>query len=213
MNKSDSNYSHCGAGGGIRPDPRHSGKNRNPVFNIIILIAALLLSVPADAAKMCMPCPLGTYSDSSTGGKCKPCPTGHYCVQGIRFVCPAGTYNDKAEQFESGACKECYIIISSTGMAHCPTLPPNGDKSGRVQGYCTGGTGGVSSNTNGKTYTGSDGGVPGSGRYCHCRAKSQGDAWSSWAYIAKHNSDGACTQHCAYYCASNIPKWGAKVHW
>ncbi|MDR1476591.1 MAG: hypothetical protein LBI17_00490 [Rickettsiales bacterium] len=63
----------------------------------ILIIIALSLSGTANAAKQCMPCPAGKWSNASTGSGCEDCPAGYYCNGGSKIqcasagFCPAGT--------------------------------------------------------------------------------------------------------------------------
>jgi hypothetical protein len=73
-----------------------SYKHEMPAFagmTAALAVAALaLLPAAADAARMCMPCPAGTWSDGSTNGECRECPAGYLCIAGIKKACPVGKY-------------------------------------------------------------------------------------------------------------------------
>jgi hypothetical protein len=174
---------------------RHSGGGRNPVFRTIILIAALLLSAPADAAKMCMPCPLGTYSDTGTNGKCETCPAGNYCIQGVKLLCPERTYNDKTGQFEKDVCKSCGNLTAKADGTGC-NQPVAAEYTGTTTRE---GVGGV-------IYK------------CNCRVKNEAGAWSRAVVgpICDDRNDGTnnCGKGlCASFCPASAGSLGASAYW
>ncbi|MDR1477230.1 MAG: hypothetical protein LBI17_03845 [Rickettsiales bacterium] len=64
------------------------------MFRTIILMAALVLSpAAAEAAKVCLPCPAGSYSDGGTESKCKACDDNtKYCPGSTgKQDCPSGS--------------------------------------------------------------------------------------------------------------------------
>jgi hypothetical protein len=160
----------------------------------------------------CTGCPVGTYNASTGQSSCTDCQAGYRCPGSAnRTACSGATYQSSARQ---SGCTTCNTWSTSSASAHtyCPSLPGNGDTSGRVQGYCSSGTGQVSAGTSGKAYTGSTGGVPGGGQYCHCRAES-GGAWSSWVYYYVNGNFYNCAGNCAYYCSNNVSSWGGSARW
>jgi hypothetical protein len=73
-------------------------------------------------------CPVGTFGDmdgqtnSSCSGDCqdgvvcdagstsplgRPCPVGQYCVSGVAYPCPSGTYNNRVGASNSSECTAC----------------------------------------------------------------------------------------------------------
>ncbi|MDR1476557.1 MAG: hypothetical protein LBI17_00305 [Rickettsiales bacterium] len=86
-----------------------------------------MLPTVAQAAKQCMPCPAGTYSDAGTGGGCKPCPAGTYQNQTGQvgcIACPAGYY---CPQEESKVATPCIMP-----MAHVCPVGSTSDKTGSI---------------------------------------------------------------------------------
>jgi hypothetical protein len=158
----------------------------------------------------CLPCPAGTYQVQSNH-KLKSC-----------MNCGAGQYQNTTGQ---ASCKSCGAWASGGSHTYCPSLPGNGDTSGRVQGYCygsvsTAGTASyIASSTNGKAWTGSYGGVPGSGSLCHCRAKDQAGVWSSWVFFysigSNYYANGyfGCVNICAYECSRGVSLWSSEARW
>jgi hypothetical protein len=156
-------------------------------------------------------CPAGQYQPNAGQVGCAACPAGTY--SGARASgcasCGAGQYQDAAGQ---SGCKACSAWGTANGNhTYCPYPPSNSDKTGRVQGYCAYGQNQVASGTDGKTYTGSTGGVPGGGTCCHCRLMNQVGAWSSWIFA--HDA-GNCNNSCAYSCwFYAVTIHGPKARW
>jgi hypothetical protein len=71
----------------------------------------LLSATGTQAAKMCMPCPAGTYSDAGTDGGCKPCAAGTYQNEIGQNGCkepPAGMYQNQTGQ---AGYKDCNTVM------------------------------------------------------------------------------------------------------
>lgn len=85
----------------------------------------------------CTPCPSGSYSNSSTGGRCLPCPEGHYSMQAEvenLFTCPAANMNwgflDGYPAPERSITSEyqgqgCMATIGAASCTQCPADRPH----------------------------------------------------------------------------------------
>ncbi|MDR1477218.1 MAG: hypothetical protein LBI17_03785 [Rickettsiales bacterium] len=173
-----------------------------------ILLIALLLPATARAAKVCLPCLAGTYSDSGTEGKCKACDKD-------------GEYQDQVGKSE---CKKC----TGTNMkpvedrTSCQCVKPAIDQSSYSAGDIE---------LDWKCADGNN--LDANGGLCYCRASACG-AWSSWAYTghdARYDGCGSntecnvrqCSSWCASRCAVAVSEnpsnpwpgfvWGARARW
>jgi hypothetical protein len=52
-------------------------------------------------------CGPGLFTLQSNSKKCKNCPRGHYCDQGMKTPCPAGTKNDQKNKIYIEDCTDC----------------------------------------------------------------------------------------------------------
>jgi len=164
-------------------------------------------------AKKPVTCPAGSYV---SGDKCPTCPADYYCTGGTKTsptACPTGQTSPAGSTSSSQCCN--LNRVPSRDEAHTSPM-------GLVQGYCHSSSGALSSGTNGYTWNGSYGNVPGGGVYCHCRTKSYGTnqcgtassgAWSSWVYYDYYYDASGCASTCASYCAVGVNNWGGAARW
>lgn len=71
------------------------------------------------------------------------CPAGSYCVDGVKFSCPAGRYGDKAGQYTdecSGLCSKGYFCLAGSTVARQYLCPAGryGDREGLGDAMCSG---------------------------------------------------------------------------
>jgi hypothetical protein len=174
----------------------------------IIAGAMLLSSTDADAAKQCILCPPGKYSDSTMGGVCKTCPAGSYCMQEIKFGCPAGMYGDQPGQMDRFVCRECSVLVSDgTNGKHtfCPSISGASIESGCFNSILGGQY----------AYSGHFGDTPTGIGYCHCRANSNG-VWSSWVFFGDTNNNyggAGCFAGCRLICQIHANLWTPGARW
>ena len=82
--------------------------------------------------------PVGYYKDNATG-KMVECPTGSYCANGIRTICPAGTYNMKKGMGSDTACLNCpkgSYCKTSTSITPCDPGKYNPDSRKNAESDC-----------------------------------------------------------------------------
>ena len=108
-------------------------QNNNKFITIIcvaiIVCAGIILFVKsqsinlyqnASVPKESITCLSGQYLD---GNKCLECPEGNYCVNNIKYTCPAGT-GSLAEAITEKNCRSCsigyYSIGDGNGCQKCP---------------------------------------------------------------------------------------------
>jgi hypothetical protein len=112
-------------------------------------IAALALAASdANAAKQCLPCSAGSYSNSSTGSSCRTCAAGYYqneAAQGSCKACPAGQYQDTTGQINCKACAAGYYQ-NAAGKASCTACPAGQYQPNAGQVGCAGCAGTVYNN-------------------------------------------------------------------
>jgi hypothetical protein len=205
--------------------------------NTILMTAGVLFAASsAKSARMCMPCPLGTYSDSGTGGGCKPCAVGTYqneMGKGSCIPCPAGEYQNRTGETNCKACtgnqyqdtdnqtscKTCGSgFVTEGGIANtkccalnngvCLTGNVRDNRPGGVsiQGTCFGGSGQQAKGSSSS-----------SGLHCNCRGVTSNGAVSSWVYIGAINGYDynipLCTYYCGSSCVGSVSSWGGGALW
>jgi hypothetical protein len=96
----------------------------NPTDSPIPCSPSLPFSPPgASSESQCSTsAPIGYYIDDTTGNAVQ-CPTGHWCKDGVRNLCPTGTYNMKTGMGSQDSCLLCpkgSYCTSSTSITPCP---------------------------------------------------------------------------------------------
>ena len=157
----------------------------------------------------CEPCPNGQYQDSNAHQNltCRTCPTGSSPKNSTGGSASAAcSCNDGlvwgTDVNNSGCCALNDTICLHGNVGH-PL--PNGVS---VEMGC------FSFKTpNPRRGLSGDGGP-----YCHCRARTDSGAVSTWVFTDEYNSDfmylgEACASVCNFDCTNNTRGWGPKASW
>ena len=90
-------------------------------------LAALTVLLGGARADTCAEGSYATTNESAWGRACAgwaPCPVGHYCVDGARHACPAGTYGASEKETSSTCTATCkagaYCPAGSSTETPCP---------------------------------------------------------------------------------------------
>ena len=155
---------------------------------------------------VCDPCPSGQYQNMSqhTETSCKVCADGMYSAVGASS-CSTCSFPNAVTTNRAECCKAQGNTCIPAGTKVSANA---GDK---LESYCSTSNSALVASVSGTQGTGN---TIGGWNYCHCRARTNNGAASSWALYGGYNSNASgCASYCASWCAASVGSWVGSSSW